>query len=127
MQLEVYCDVLCLSSHLQSLLWSLRDDVLEIAAVHGKAMPVLMTVLCWDLHHPQLEPRWLSSQECIYSKSEELIEYVPEALKNLLLVMASRGILTEQWRVRVCHMADGGRREEVRIAELPSLLLTTTI
>ena len=41
-------------------------------------------------------------QECIYSKSEELIEYVPEALKNLLLVMASRGILTEEWRVRSC-------------------------
>ena len=27
---------------------------------------------------------------------------MPEALKNLLLVMASRGILTEQWRVRCC-------------------------
>ena len=26
---------------------------------------------------------------------------MPEALKNLLLVMASRGILTEQWRVRI--------------------------
>ena len=28
---------------------------------------------------------------------------MPEALKNLLLVMASRGILTEQWRVRRWH------------------------
>ena len=44
-------------------------------------------------------------QECINSRSEELIEYVPEALKNLLLVMASRGILTEQWLVRPLHTA----------------------
>ena len=29
---------------------------------------------------------------------------MPEALKNLLLVMASRSILTEQWRVRTCRL-----------------------
>ena len=66
-----------------------------------------------------LAPLAGSAQECIYSKSEELIEYVPEALKNLLLVMASRGILTEQWRVRVCHLEVSVTSHTVRVATCP--------
>jgi len=82
-------------------------DVLDSTSVHRNALPGFTEVLRWprEALHIFFDPARLAGfQECIYSKSEELIEYVPEALKNLLLVMASRGILTEQWRVRVCHM-----------------------
>lgn len=62
-------------------------------------------------------------QECINSRSEELIEYVPEALKNLLLVMASRGILTEQWQVRpttVCLRTSHATHHPIYITRQPS-------
>jgi hypothetical protein len=35
--------------------------------------------------------------------SEALVEAVPEALKNMLLVLASRGVLRQGW----CDLADG--------------------
>ena len=34
-------------------------------------------------------------------RHEAVQESVPEAVKNMLLVLASSGILTPQWRVRV--------------------------
>jgi hypothetical protein len=42
---------------------------------------------------------FLSGQECQKTKSEELTEAVPEALKNTLLVMAAQGVLTPAWQV----------------------------
>ena len=38
--------------------------------------------------------------ECTKPRSEELAEAVPEALKNMLLVMAAQGVLTPAWTVR---------------------------
>ena len=37
--------------------------------------------------------------ECNRSQSETLAEAVPEAMKNVLLVMATHGILTPAWTV----------------------------
>ena len=45
-------------------------------------------------------------QDCTKNRNEELSEAVPETLKNVLLVMAARGVLTRDWKVcaRVlCH------------------------
>ena len=39
-------------------------------------------------------------QDCTKNRNEELSEAVPETLKNVLLVMASRGVLTRDWKVR---------------------------
>lgn len=39
-------------------------------------------------------------QDCCKSKREESQELIPEALKNMLLVLASQDILTPHWRVR---------------------------
>ena len=39
-------------------------------------------------------------QDCCKSKREESMELIPEALKNMLLVLASQDILTPNWRVR---------------------------
>ena len=38
-------------------------------------------------------------QDCTKNRIEELSEAVPETLKNVLLVMASRGVLTRDWKV----------------------------
>lgn len=38
--------------------------------------------------------------ECKRNRSEVLAEAVPEALKNVLLVMAAQGILAPSWTVR---------------------------
>ena len=38
-------------------------------------------------------------QELTRLKSEEVSEAVPETLKNILLVMDAKGILTPQWKV----------------------------
>ena len=37
--------------------------------------------------------------ECNRSRSEVLAEAVPEAMKNVLLVMATRGLLSPAWTV----------------------------
>ena len=37
--------------------------------------------------------------ECNRSHSETLAEAVPEAMKNVLLVMATQGVLTPAWTV----------------------------
>ena len=37
--------------------------------------------------------------ECKRNRSEILAEAVPEALKNVLLVMAAQGVLTPSWTV----------------------------
>lgn len=36
-------------------------------------------------------------------RHEAVQESVPEAVKNMLLVLASSGVLTPQWRVRACR------------------------
>lgn len=38
-------------------------------------------------------------QDCMAVRHEAVQESVPEAVKNMLLVLASSGILTPQWRV----------------------------
>jgi hypothetical protein len=38
-------------------------------------------------------------QDCTKKRNEELAEAVPEALKNMLLVMNARGVLVESWTV----------------------------
>jgi hypothetical protein len=38
--------------------------------------------------------------ECKANRSEILAEAVPEAMKNVLLVMAAQGVLTPSWTVR---------------------------
>ena len=40
-------------------------------------------------------------QEGTKSRREELTEFVPEALKNMLLVMAAQEVLTPEWKVRI--------------------------
>ena len=50
-------------------------------------------------------------QECTKAKREESTELVPEALKNMLLVMASQDILTRDWRVRQVILRFAGRAE----------------
>ena len=39
-------------------------------------------------------------QDCTKNHSEDLGEAVPEALKNMLLVMGARGVLKPDWKVR---------------------------
>ena len=41
----------------------------------------------------------MPAQDCTKNRIEELSEAVPETLKNVLLVMASRGVLTRDWKV----------------------------
>ena len=41
--------------------------------------------------------------ECNRSHSETLAESVPEAMKNVLLVMATRGVLSPAWTVSACE------------------------
>lgn len=41
-------------------------------------------------------------------RHEAVQESVPEAAKNMLLVLASSGVLTPQWRVRTGHARDSG-------------------
>ncbi len=38
-------------------------------------------------------------QDCTKNHSEDLGEAVPEALKNMLLVMGARGVLKPDWKV----------------------------
>ncbi len=38
--------------------------------------------------------------ECKRNRSEVLAEAVPEALKNVVLVMAAQGVLAPSWTVR---------------------------
>lgn len=38
-------------------------------------------------------------QDCTKNKSEEAAEAVPEAIKNMLLVLAAQGVLTPDWKV----------------------------
>lgn len=38
-------------------------------------------------------------QECTNSRSDELVEHVPEALKNTLMVMHGSGVLVPTWKV----------------------------
>ena len=58
---------------------------------------------CWQagMYVQQSKGRTGSVQEGTKSKREELTEFVPEALKNMLLVMASQEVLTPQWQVRL--------------------------
>ena len=53
---------------------------------------------------PTFPALWASAlhalAECTKPRSEELAEAVPEALKNMLLVMAAQGVLTPAWTVR---------------------------
>jgi len=41
-------------------------------------------------------------QDCMAVRHEAVQESVPEAVKNMLLVLASSGVLTPQWRVSCC-------------------------
>ena len=48
--------------------------------------------------------------ECNRSHSETLAEAVPEAMKNVLLVMATQGVLTPAWTVSCsCHTKTASR------------------
>jgi hypothetical protein len=40
-----------------------------------------------------------ATQECTNSRSDELVEHVPEALKNTLMVMHGSGVLVPSWKV----------------------------
>ena len=44
--------------------------------------------------------------ECNRSHSETLAESVPEAMKNVLLVMANRGVLSPAWTVSARERID---------------------
>jgi hypothetical protein len=44
--------------------------------------------------------RSFALQECTNSRSDELVEHVPEALKNTLMVMHGSGVLVPSWKVR---------------------------
>ena len=52
-----------------------------------------------------LSSRWNTQvmYECNLSQSETLAEAVPEAMKNVLLVMATRGVLSPAWTVSECE------------------------
>jgi hypothetical protein len=50
------------------------------------------------LTHPNPLP--CGPQECTNSRSDELVEHVPEALKNTLMVMHGSGVLVPTWQVR---------------------------
>ena len=49
--------------------------------------------------------------ECNRSHSETLAEAVPEAMKNVLLVMATQGVLTPAWTVSCSCMPHRGCRQ----------------
>ena len=54
--------------------------------------------------------------ECNRSHSETLAEAVPEAMKNVLLVMATQGALTPAWTVsRYCMPHQDYRQSCVRL------------
>lgn len=38
-------------------------------------------------------------QDCTKNHSEEAAEAVPEAIKNMLLVLAAQGVLNPEWKV----------------------------
>ncbi len=56
--------------------------------------------------------------ECTKPRSEELAEAVPEALKNMLLVMAAQGVLTPAWTVRA-REPGGAADDSLHSARLP--------
>ena len=59
-------------------------------------------------------------QECINSRSDELAEYVPEALKNLLNVMSATGVLVPTWQA-ISHAVPSGapfEREDLQEDDL---------
>ncbi len=58
--------------------------------------------------------------ECTKPRSEELAEAVPEALKNMLLVMAAQGVLTPAWTVRSLpgHHKSSGFQARVQFVSL---------
>ena len=51
--------------------------------------------------------------ECNRSHSETLAEAVPEAMKNVLLVMATQGVLSPAWTVSQCA-AECWRRRRMK-------------
>ena len=58
--------------------------------------------------------------ECNRSHSETLAEAVPEAMKNVLLVMATQGVLTPAWTVSCsCMPHQDCRRSCVRLLYYP--------
>ena len=62
--------------------------------------------------------------ECNSSQSETLAEAVPEAMKNVLLVMATRGVLSPAWTVSgransMLHALEYGQHEPCFHAQRP--------
>ncbi|KAK9828895.1 hypothetical protein WJX72_002652 [[Myrmecia] bisecta] len=65
----------------------------------NKAILQYLQVLVPEPDFPDVWVRVLQVlQACTKNHSEELSEAVPEALKNMLLVMADRGVLTPAWK-----------------------------
>ena len=65
--------------------------------------------------------------ECNSSQSETLAEAVPEAMKNVLLVMATRGVLSPAWTVSgrdsiMLHALEYGQHEPWFHAERPVVM-----
>ncbi|DBA68573.1 TPA: hypothetical protein ACH3X2_013515 [Trebouxia sp. C0005] len=64
-----------------------------------KTLLQYLMLLVPDPDFPELWARILQVlQDCTKNRIEELSEAVPETLKNVLLVMASRGVLTRDWK-----------------------------
>ncbi|KAL0041048.1 hypothetical protein WJX77_003321 [Trebouxia sp. C0004] len=64
-----------------------------------KTLLQYLMLLAPDPDFPELWARILQVlQDCTKNRIEELSEAVPETLKNVLLVMASRGVLTRDWK-----------------------------
>ena len=53
----------------------------------------------WAPDDTQTRHATRSLQDCTKNHSEDLGEAVPEALKNMLLVMGARGVLKPDWKV----------------------------
>ncbi|KAL3131638.1 hypothetical protein ABBQ38_007935 [Trebouxia sp. C0009 RCD-2024] len=64
-----------------------------------KALLQYLMLLAPDPDFPELWARILQVlQDCTKNRNEELNEAVPETLKNVLLVMAARRVLTREWK-----------------------------
>ena len=66
-------------------------------SVGGMCAPPVAT-LCM----PELTRMVQVMYECKRSHSETLAEAIPETMKNVLLVMATRGVLSPAWTVSQC-------------------------
>mmetsp|Transcript_17390 Transcript_17390/g.52068 ORF Transcript_17390/g.52068 Transcript_17390/m.52068 type:complete len:1953 (-) Transcript_17390:228-6086(-) len=98
--------LLPLVADLNSLLAARPRDFVDVGKTLVAAMGALSKGLLLSLPltaplsaFPELWMRILRVlQECISSRSDELAEHVPEALKNMLNVMSAGGVLVPTWR-----------------------------